>query len=237
MTDEELDALMRHILIDSIKIDSAEEDDAVNFEPSFQYQRQVKAMLKDPLSWARRKSRPIWKTVMQRVAMILLVISLGFATLMVTSPTARAVFIRWVTEWYETHITYRYAGEDILGIIPRYEITGLPEGYFEYEREETTSYTQIIYRNSDNRDRIRLSYIRMQQGSATDFVIEDVEVITVTVNGMVGELYVSMDFETEDSTVTWTDEETNLQFIVDAPFGEKEILRIAESVFLEEYFF
>lgn len=56
----------------------------------------------------------------KRVAVILLVISLAFGSLMVVSPTARATFIRWVTEWYETHVTYRYAGDDMVGDIPEY---------------------------------------------------------------------------------------------------------------------
>ena len=111
-----------------------------------------------------------------------MVISLGFGTLMITSPTARAAFIRWVTEWYETHVTYRYAGDSISGTIPRYEITELPEGYFEYKKEESDNYTQIIYHN----------------------------------------------------TVTWIDEEANLQFVLDAPFEQNVILRIAESVLHEE---
>ena len=234
MTDEELDVLMRRVLIDAIKIDEAEEDDStINFEPSPQYQRQIKAMLKDPLGWSSKKSRPIWKTVVQRVAMILLVISLGFGTLMITSPTARSAFIRWVTEWYETHVTYRYAGDSISGTIPRYEITELPEGYFEYKKEESDNYTQIIYQNTDNDERIRLRYIYMQQGSATDFYVENLEVISITVRGMVGELYLSKNLE-EDNTVTWIDEEANLQFVLDAPFEQNVILRIAESVLHEE---
>ena len=46
-------------------------------------------------------------------AVILLVFSLSLGSLMAVSPTVRAAVIRWVTEWYETHITYRYSGEQI----------------------------------------------------------------------------------------------------------------------------
>ena len=72
-------------------------------------------MLKNPLRWARDRKQPVWKRALKRVAVILLVISLAFGSLMVVSPTARATFIRWVTEWYETHVTYRYAGDDMVG--------------------------------------------------------------------------------------------------------------------------
>ena len=88
-------------------------------------------MLKNPLRWARDRKQPVWKRALKRVAVILLVISLAFGSLMVVSPTARATFIRWVTEWYETHVTYRYAGDDMVGDLPEYTITELPEGYAE----------------------------------------------------------------------------------------------------------
>ncbi len=41
---------------------------------------------------------------------------------MLASPTARATIVRWVTEWYETHIVFRYAGEDAPGEMPQYEL-------------------------------------------------------------------------------------------------------------------
>lgn len=233
MTDQELDALMKRVLIDSIRLDldKTAKDDMIQFTPSARHQRQMRSMLNDPLKWSRKKGRPIWKTALQRVAMILLAVSIGFGAIMVASPTARAAFVRWITEWYETHVTYRYTGEGVSGTMPQYEITELPEGYYEFERKETSNYTQVIYQNADNDKRIRLSYIYMQQGSATDFYVKDLEVVSIMVKGMVGGLYLSEDLETGDNTVTWIDEDAKLQFVVDAPFEQEVVLRIAESVF------
>ena len=236
MTDQELDALMKRVLIDSMKLD-LEADGAgqtASFAPSPRHRRQMKAILKDPLGWSKKKARPVWKTIAQKAAVILLVISIGFGAVMAASPTARAAFVRWAREWYETHITYRYAGKELSGAMPRYEITALPEGYTEYQREERPSYTHIIYSNFSNDARIHLMYIHMQQGSATDFVTEDLEVVPVTVNGMDGELYLSQDLTKVDNTVTWIDEEANIQFVVDAHLGQTDILRIADSVTLEK---
>jgi len=236
MTDEELDSLMKRVLIDSIKLDLDAEDklSAIDFEPSHRHQRQMKAMLRDPLGWARKKTRPVWKTAIQRVAIILLAISLGFGAIMVASPTARAAFTRWIREWYETHITYRYTGERTLDAMPRYEIAELPEGYFEYERVEKKNYTLIIYQNADSGEWISLHYTYMQQGFAIDFMVESEDIVPITVHRMAGELYLSKNLEEEDSTITWIDAEANLQFVVDAPFGREDILQIAESVFQEE---
>ena len=108
MTDQELDTLMRRVLLDSLKLDlEGATGNELPFEPTPRYQRQMTAMLADPLKWARKRARPVWKKAIQKVAVILLVFSLSLGSLMAVSPTVRAAVIRWVTEWYEMHVTFR----------------------------------------------------------------------------------------------------------------------------------
>ena len=146
MTEQELDLFMRNVLLDAIALDEETNTETIPYTPSLHHQKQIKAMLKNPLRWARDRERPVWKRALKRVAVILLVISLAFGSLMVVSPTARATFIRWVTEWYETHVTYRYAGDDMVGDIPEYTITELPEGYVENQEERiATQYRCRFY--------------------------------------------------------------------------------------------
>ena len=102
MTEQELDLFMRNVLLDAIALDEETNTETIPYTPSLHHQKQIKAMLKNPLRWARDRKQPVWKRALKRVAVILLVISLAFGSLMVVSPTARATFIRWVTEWYET---------------------------------------------------------------------------------------------------------------------------------------
>ena len=151
MTEQELDLLMRNVLLDAIAMDEETQIETIPYTPSLHHQKQIKAMLKSPLRWARDRKQPVWKRALKRVAVILLVISLAFGSLMVVSPTARATFIRWVTEWYETHVTYRYAGDDMVGDLPEYTITELPEGYAEDrdQRIEFGTQTFISYQNGD----------------------------------------------------------------------------------------
>ena len=91
MTDENLDKLMRKVLIDALRM---EWSDALNESPTMsttkEFQHQMKVMLRDPFAWYHKKTRPLWKKVLQTVATVVLVISLSFGTLMVTSPNARA---------------------------------------------------------------------------------------------------------------------------------------------------
>ncbi len=39
---------------------------------------------------------------------------------MAVSPTVRAAVVRWVTEWYETHVVYRFC-ENMTGEMPQYD--------------------------------------------------------------------------------------------------------------------
>ena len=120
MTDRELDRMMQHVLLDAIKRDCEKEtDDVPAFKPTRHYQRQIAAMLSDPLKWAQKRARPLWKNVAQKIAVILLVFSLSLGSLMAVSPTVRAAVVRWVTEWYETHVVYRHLGAPITGKIPQ----------------------------------------------------------------------------------------------------------------------
>ena len=233
MTDRELDRMMQHVLLDAIKRDCEKEtDDVPAFKPTRHYQRQIAAMLKDPLKWERRRARPLGKNVAQKAAVILLVFSLSLGSLMAVSPTVRAAVVRWVTEWYETHIVYRYSGEQIIGEMPQYEITDLPEGYIEDERVNWPSYVSVVYQNKDTGKTIYLDCTYMQQGSASDYVTDGVEVVPVTVNGLSGQLFLTDDWENKWNTITWIDAERNLQFEIDANVNRDVILHMAESVSL-----
>lgn len=151
---------------------------------------------------------------------------------MAVSPTVRAAVVRWVTEWYETHIVYRYSGEQITGEMPQYEIIDLPEGYIEDERVNWPSYVSVVYQNKDTGKTIYLDCTYMQQGSASDYVTDGVEVVPVTVNGLSGQLFLTDDWENKWNTITWNDAERNLQFEIDANVNRDVILHMAESVSL-----
>lgn len=72
----------------------------------------------------------------------------------------------------------------------------------------------------------------MRQGGAADFVVEDVEIIPVMVNGLDGQLFWRSDWKNKWNTITWIDPDSGLQFSIDASLGKVDILNIAESVSL-----
>ena len=232
MTDQELDQLMRRVLLDAAAQNEAQAEPKQEFRASKQYQRETQKMLRDPLSWANRRSRPVWKRTMQRVAAVFLAIFIGFGGVMAISPTVRAAVINWITEWYETHIVYRYTGEDIQGKMPQYEITGLPEGYQETIRDIVPAAVSIVYENEDH-DLIYLDYTYMEDGVANLVMTEDYHTEDVSINGCDGTLFIPNDPQNM-KTLTWIDQKENIQFTLNASLLKVDILHMAESVSLVE---
>lgn len=235
MTDRELDRMMQHVLLDAIKRDYEKEtDDVPAFKPTPRYQRQMAAMVKDPLKWERRRARPLWKNVAQKAAVILLVFSLSLGSLMAVSPTVRAAVVRWVTEWYETHVVYRHLGAPMTGKISQYTITDLPDGYVEDSEQNISEddFVCKVYYNEESDRSIYFDYAYMQQGTAWTYVTEAAENIAVTVNGLEGEMFLTDDWENTRNTITWFDPQTNIQFSLNANVNQDDILHIAESVSL-----
>jgi len=188
-------------------------------------------MLKNPLGWYKRKTKPVWKLALQRVAVVLLVASLGFGSVMVVSPTARAAVIRWVVEWYETHIVYRYSGDGISGGMPRYGIVELPDGYDENDEQriEFDNYIGLWYENEFG-DVILFDYTYMNEATYDAIFLDEGDVLSeVTVNGCWGQL-ITPNNPDNSALLTWIDEEANLSFSIRACYGEEEILAMAESV-------
>lgn len=234
MTEQELDRTLRRALADALALDWAPVLEAAPpAELSPRQRRRIRAMLADPPAYARRACRPLWQRALRAAACLLLACSLTLGALMAASPAVRAAVIRWVTELYETHIVYRFAGEQGMEALPAYTIGELPEGYADTgERVEFQNYKEIPYENIQGQ-RIYLTYTRMNQGNALGIGLDNIEVLDITVNGCPGQLYLSTDGKTSNGVV-WIDEKAGICFTVDGFVDEFSLLHIAESVYLEE---
>lgn len=96
--------------------------------------------------------------------------------------------------------------------MPQYEITDLPEGYVESYRIELPNIVSIEYlrENGETNTGISLTYTTyMQDGSASDFLTEEAEVILIIVNGFSDQLILKSDSGSSNNTVTWIDGETH----------------------------
>ena len=88
----------------------------------------------------------------------------------------------------------------------------------------------ITYENADGQ-KLRFSYTRMEQGSARAVKTEDAQVKDITMEGCPGVLILPADTNVA-STIMWTDETGNVQFVIDAYVSESVLLHMSESVSL-----
>lgn len=235
MTEKELDTLLRRALLDAEKADWKETMDAASpGEPSLRQRRRMGALLANPEGYARRAAWPVWKRAVRTAACFLLACVLGFGALLAANPTARADFAQWAREWKDGMMGYYFTGLPSQEELPWYEIGEPLEGYVEGDRSKFGSHARIHYYNRSGR-RISFSYQRMQQGLMFGVVTDGVEmeIEEVTVNGCPGDLYLVTD-GTQSSALVWMDEKTELVFTLDAWAGKKELLHMAESVYLSE---
>lgn len=230
MTDQELDQMMRRALLDA----AAQEAEALPQEPpelSPRHGRSMRAMLRDPLAWARSRRRPALRTAARHAAAVLLVLVLSAAVLVTVSPQARADITRWVAEQTGNVLDFQFRGDSPAQPIPQYQITALPEGYVETERTDSFAAGNVTYKNSDG-DMILLSYTYMHDGAHDGFILDNTDTMSdIRVSGMPGKLILSS-LEDHDSYVTWIDGASNMQFTVSAAIDEVSIIAIAESVSL-----
>lgn len=232
MTEQELDHIMRRVLIDSLKMDAEkiEEGQRLSFKPTSRYKRRMRTMLADPLRWLRRQVQPRWQQIALQVAIIWLTCIVVFGGVMAFSPKARAVVIRWFMEWYENRIVYRYTGEQNSEPLPQYEITELPDGYVETERYAFPAFVAVTYEDQ-NGNAIYFDYVFMYEGAQTNFVLNDDVVFDVMVNQMNGQ-FIESRIPGNLNSLAWIDTGQNIQFTIDGCFEYDELLHIAESISL-----
>lgn len=227
MTDMELDSLMRRVLTDVIALDAEGTFEAgIAFRPSRRHHEQMQRMLKNPLGWAKNRNRTPLQNVGRWAAVILLFVSLSFGLVMLFSAPARAAVERWIVEWYETHIVYRYSGS--AESLTRYELTGLPKGFTELERMEEPTFTDVVYGNESG-ELISFIYEVMAQGGATVFVPNEDAVFEVMIGKNQGRLFIPQD-PASMKKLTWIDDKAGVQFIISADLDETDMIRLAESL-------
>ena len=227
MTDQELDRLMRHVLMDGIgqEAEQTSQQDIPAFQPSPRYQRQMAAMQRDPWVWAKKKQRPAWKKWAQTAAALLLAAGLGLAA----SPTARADIVRLAVEWNQNRASFVYSGPDVGDELPCYVLGDLPEGYVQTDWQRLgPALVAADYESADG-DYLYLDYSYMQQGGGTFIDMDEGEVIETLVNGMKGYFFQDADPEAFD-ILTWTDTRQNIQFTLGGCMDLDQALALAKGL-------
>jgi len=232
MIDPSDDRLLQNILLDAAAGEYAAELASIEeVTTSPRFQRQMKKMLANPNAWAKRRKRPLWKQCLSWAAMLLFVCSLTLGAMMAISPTVRAAVTEWVIEWYETYVFYRFFGEDVLEVMPRYDITELPSGYKSPgEVQELMNCVRITYKNEEG-DIIYFEYDYTKNNFGRIINTENSEIYEIEIRGCPGNLYLSTIPE-ESNAIAWYDVQNNFYFMIDGFCDKSELLKMADSISL-----
>ena len=222
------DAVLRRALLEAAAADFAGEAPEAPRSP--RQEKRMNAMLADPFAYARRVRRPWWRQALHSAAMVTVTVGLSIALLAAVSPTVRAAITQWFMEIRNSDIVYYFTGETKNEELPYYTITDLPEGYEQTNVVEGPFSRHITYENADGQ-KLRFSYTQMAQGSAQSVKTEGAQVKDITVEGCPGVMILPADTNIA-STIMWTDETGNVQFVIDAHVSESVLLHMADSVSL-----
>lgn len=227
------------------------------FVPSRRHEREMRRMLRNPNAWARHHERkmrrrerkyaraarararamcgrPMWKSVLQKAALFLLVLFLGTGALLTVSPAARAVITNWFVDWHEGHILRcRYEGPALAQPVPPHTVAALPAGFAETRRDTLLTAAFITYEDADG-GAIYLEYAqivpgaqvhRQQQYPKNDLL----EAVMVRIGESDGQFIPSQEPHGLN-TLLWYDREAGIQFALAGTCGQSELLAMAESV-------
>lgn len=176
-----------------------------------------------------RAKHPIRHRILKAVACFLLVILVGGGSVLTFSMEARAAFVGWVREVYDTWFVYRYNGttqDTSQNTI--YQPTWIPDGYEEKHRSEHSSRMSIVYQNAVG-DMLVFSY-SSDPASMSLYVDHEFKVVKqVEIGNNYADLYMDQR-EGAANEIVWTDSETGTIFLISAPLPDTELLKISESI-------
>ena len=205
---------VRDALLESLPV-----EDAIPHEFSPGFTKKMKRLL-------RRQRHPVFYRIVQRSAAAILAVLLGGACWLTVDAEARAGFIQWIREIYQTRIVYHFLGpQDHLA--ETYYPAWIPDGYSEWKIADNS----VAFSN-DAGEILVFSYLSMQKGIGVTLTETDKTVIQeVMIHDISGQLFLSLDPEISN-TLTWTDQDARLFFSISGFLSETDILHMAESVSL-----
>ena len=223
MTDQALDDLVRRVLLD---VYDQEYGDVIEELPEHDFSLAFEKKMKKLI---HRADHPIRYRVVQAAACILLAALLSGCTVLAISPEARAAFVGWIRETYETWFVYRYVGEnkgnsEDISYYPAW----MPDGYNELKQTVSDDRVSIIYENNEGYW-LSFTYVKNRESVSVYSEYQETNVQTVMVGDKVADLYLDQR-EGNANTLIWSDEEKGVIFVISAHCSDDELIKIAESV-------
>lgn len=176
----------------------------------------------------RRANHPILYRALRGVASFLIVIMLGFGSVLALNAEAREIVFGWVRKQYESFYTYFYDGTSNREDSSQYYPGWVPDGHClitVYEIDGGKVY--IYYDENDNIT--QFSYSSNPESLEMYIQCVGYEQREVTVNNLAATLYISPN-NSEASELVWAGNEKGVIFNISAHAGIDDIIKIAENI-------
>lgn len=173
----------------------------------------------------RYVSHPILYRTLQVAASFILVLSLGFGSILVVSVQAREAVFTWIKAICENSYVY-FSNTETPPSNMEYEPSFVPEGYVLDSKLEPPDGGTYIFRNQEDRV-LTFQYINTADSSALLIEKDENNAKQVIVNGLPADAYIADDLE-EDNVIVW--ENNDILFCISGNLSEDELIQIANSV-------
>ena len=176
----------------------------------------------------QRKKHTAPTVWLSRVAGVLLAILLAGSAVLAFSPEARAAFLGWIRQQYETFYVYTFAGSIDNTKQVHYELGNVPEGFtfstvFEIKGGESHVYI------GPNGEIGEFGYSIAPEGIALYIEAAECEHRSVIINGLPGDLYLPKD-RSSRTELLWVDEATGTMFTLGFQVDPEVLISIAETI-------
>lgn len=176
----------------------------------------------------RRVEHPALYRTLRSAACIVLVMMIGFGSILTVSVEARAAVFSWVKQQYDNFYVYFFDGKANVAEYVKYSPGWMPEGCVFVTSYETAGGEVYIYTDADD-TLIQFSYTSdPSKGNlyvdGVDYHVEQIEV-----NNCKGEVYLSDD-ASKTNGIIWNDETNTVLFSVSGNFKKETLIKIAEAI-------
>jgi hypothetical protein len=228
MTDIEFDRLLTRALWlaaeEDYDLDGLPED--VIAVPA-KSKRKIRAMLRNPIAYVRRRRRPIYIRALRTAAVILLALSVAFGAVMAV-PSARAAIIDFVRTWFGDRAEYTTLGapDTTLG---EWKIGYIPEGF---EPVAKGNDGLIAFAEYSDNNSMRLSVDIYNHSGTLTLDNEHSDFRQTEINGQPADIYESNDAEYFNHIVIYAADE-NVIIKLSSELEISELIKIAASIVLQ----
>ena len=176
----------------------------------------------------QKTKHPTRYRFLRTAACFILILTIGFVSVITVNAEAREFIEGWVKEQYKSFSRYFFPNDAEPNEPVKYQLGWLPDGCefvtsFEIDGGETYIYTD------EQETLIHFTYISETYNTQA-FVSSDGYVNeSVLVSGYPGDLYLANN-PNDTSTIVWINTEKNVLYIVSGDFNAEELIKIAESI-------